>query len=424
MDPDSIPIYAIALVVLILLSAFFSASETAYSSLNRARLKTQLESGKATVRRAYALSENYDRLLFTILVGNNIVNITATTVSTLLFALLIRNESVSATVSTAVMTVLVLLFGEITPKTIAKEMPERFACAVSYPLSFFIFILYPLTLVFTGWKALLRKVFRFRNDDVITEEELLTYVEEAGEDGTLDKSETDLISSAIEFNESEVGDILVPRVNVIAVNIESPMEDIQRAFLEHGFSRLPVYKGSVDSIVGMIHEKDFYAALMKGAGDIRGIVTSVALATEHMRISVLLRSMQRQKVHLAVVVDEYGGTLGIVTLEDILEELVGEIWDEHDEVVDYFNKLDDKTYLVDGNAELTDFFELFSLEEDEEIESNTVSGWVIEKCGDIPPIGYTFEYKQLKIEVTKRNLKKVLEIKVTVIEEEKEETED
>ena len=424
MDPDSIPIYAIALVVLILLSAFFSASETAYSSLNKARLKTQLESGKATVRRAYALSENYDRLLFTILVGNNIVNITATTVSTLLFALLIRNESVSATVSTAVMTVLVLLFGEITPKTIAKEMPERFACAVSYPLSFFIFILYPLTLVFTGWKALLRKVFRFRNDDVITEEELLTYVEEAGEDGTLDKSETDLISSAIEFNESEVGDILVPRVNVIAVNIESPMEDIQRAFLEHGFSRLPVYKGSVDSIVGMIHEKDFYAALMKGAGDIRGIVTSVALATEHMRISVLLRSMQRQKVHLAVVVDEYGGTLGIVTLEDILEELVGEIWDEHDEVVDYFNKLDDKTYLVDGNAELTDFFELFSLEEDEEIESNTVSGWVIEKCGDIPPIGYTFEYKQLKIEVTKRNLKKVLEIKVTVIEEEKEETED
>lgn len=424
MDPDSIPIYAIALVVLILLSAFFSASETAYSSLNKARLKTQLESGKATVRRAYALSENYDRLLFTILVGNNIVNITATTVSTLLFALLIRNESVSATVSTAVMTVLVLLFGEITPKTIAKEMPERFACAVSYPLSFFIFILYPLTLVFTGWKALLRKVFRFRNDDVITEEELLTYVEEAGEDGTLDKSETDLISSAIEFNESEVGDILVPRVNVIAVNIDSPMEDIQRAFLEHGFSRLPVYKGSVDSIVGMIHEKDFYAALMKGAGDIRGIVTSVALATEHMRISVLLRSMQRQKVHLAVVVDEYGGTLGIVTLEDILEELVGEIWDEHDEVVDYFNKLDDKTYLVDGNAELTDFFELFSLEEDEEIESNTVSGWVIEKCGDIPPIGYTFEYKQLKIEVTKRNLKKVLEIKVTVIEEEKEETED
>ena len=424
MDPDSIPIFAIALVVLILLSAFFSASETAYSSLNKARLKTQLESGKATVRRAYALSENYDRLLFTILVGNNIVNITATTVSTLLFALLIRNESVSATVSTAVMTVLVLLFGEITPKTIAKEMPERFACAVSYPLSFFIFILYPLTLIFTGWKALLRKVFRFRNDDVITEEELLTYVEEAGEDGTLDESETDLISSAIEFNESEVGDILVPRVNVIAVNIDSPMEDIQRAFLEHGFSRLPVYKGSVDSIVGMIHEKDFYAALMKGAGDIRGIVTSVALATEHMRISVLLRSMQRQKVHLAVVVDEYGGTLGIVTLEDILEELVGEIWDEHDEVVDYFNKLDDKTYLVDGNAELTDFFELFSLKEDEEIESNTVSGWVIEKCGDIPPIGYTFDYKQLKIEVTKRNLKKVLEIKVSVIEEEKEETED
>lgn len=424
MDPDSIPIYVILLVVLILLSAFFSATETAFSSLNKARLKTQLENGGATVRRAYKLSENYDRLLFTILIGNNIVNITATTVATLLFAILIRNESVSATVSTVVMTVLVLVFGEITPKTVAKETPEKFACAVSYPLSFFIVILYPLTMIFTGWKALLKKVFRFKNDDVITEEELLTYVEEAGEDGTLDKNETDLISSAIEFNESEVGDILVPRVNVIAVDIDSPMEEIQKTFLEHGFSRLPVYKGSIDSVVGMIHEKDFYAARTKGETNIRGIVTSVALATEHMRISVLLRSMQRQKVHLAVVVDEYGGTLGIVTLEDILEELVGEIWDEHDEVVDYFNKLDDTTYLVDGNAELADFFELFSQDEDEESESNTVSGWIIEKCGDIPPIGYSFDYNNLKIEVTKRNLKKVLEIRVTILPKEDEEEED
>ncbi len=424
MDPDSIPIYVILLVVLILLSAFFSATETAFSSLNKARLKTQLENGGATVRRAYKLSENYDRLLFTILIGNNIVNITATTVATLLFSILIKSESVSATVSTAVMTVLVLVFGEITPKTVAKETPEKFACAVSYPLSFFIVILYPLTMIFTGWKALLRKVFRFKNDDVITEEELLTYVEEAGEDGTLDKNETDLISSAIEFNESEVGDILVPRVNVIAVDIDSPMEEIQKTFLEYGFSRLPVYKGSVDSVVGMIHEKDFYAARTKGETNIRGIVTSVALATEHMRISVLLRSMQRQKVHLAVVVDEYGGTLGIVTLEDILEELVGEIWDEHDEVVDYFNKLDDSTYLVDGNAELTDFFDLFSQSEDEESESNTVSGWIIEKCGDIPPIGYSFDYNNLKIEVTKRNLKKVLEIKVTILPKEDEEGEE
>ena len=424
MDPDSIPIYVILLVVLILLSAFFSAAETAFSSLNKARLKTQLENGGATIRRAYKLSENYDRLLFTILIGNNIVNITATTVATLLFSILIRNESVSATVSTVVMTVLVLVFGEITPKTVAKETPEKFACAVSYPLSFFIIILYPLTMIFTGWKALLRKVFRFKNDDVITEEELLTYVEEAGEDGTLDKNETDLISSAIEFNESEVGDILVPRVNVIAVDIDNPMEEIQKTFLEYGFSRLPVYKGSVDSVVGMIHEKDFYAARTKGETNIRGIVTSVALATEHMRISVLLRSMQRQKVHLAVVVDEYGGTLGIVTLEDILEELVGEIWDEHDEVVDYFNKLDDNAYLVDGNAELTDFFDLFSQSEDEESESNTVSGWIIEKCGDIPPIGYSFDYNNLKIEVTKRNLKKVLEIKVTILPKEDEEEEE
>ena len=267
-------------------------------------------------------------------------------------------------------------------------------------------------MIFTGWKALLSKIFRFGGKDKITEEELLSYVEEANEDGTLDNSETELISSAIEFNDAEVGDILVPRVNVIAVEENSSMEDVMKTFLEHGFSRLPVYRGSVDTIVGMIHEKDFYAAMMKGAKNIKNLITTMGFATEHMKISVLLRSMQKQKVHMAAVIDEYGGTLGIVTLEDILEELVGEIWDEHDEVVNYFTKTGDNTYLVDGNAELSDFCETFSLEEDEENDSNTVGGWVTEKVGDIPHIGYEFSCGNL----TKRTLKRVLEIKVTVNE--------
>ncbi|MCI6443363.1 MAG: hemolysin family protein [Clostridia bacterium] len=412
---QNIAIYVIILVALLILSAFFSATETAFTSLNRTRLKLLADDGKKSAKKALKHAENYDRLLYTILIGNNIVNLTLATISTLLFSAIITNsESLSATLSTIISTVAVLIFGEITPKTLAKEFPEKVAMFVAPIMDFFTIILYPLNLVFTGWKLLLKKIFKFKSEDVITEQELLTYVEEANEDGTLDNNETELISSAIEFNDAEVGDILVPRVNVIAVEENTPMKDIRLVFSEHGFSRLPVYRGSIDTIIGMIHEKDFYAAYTSGATDIKGIVTSMALATEHMKISDLLRSMQKQKVHMATVVDEYGGTLGIVTLEDILEELVGEIWDEHDEVVDYFTKLDDEHYLVDGNAELSEFFEIFSQEEDEESDSNTVSGWIIERSGDIPPIGYTFDYNNLTVTVTKRTLKKVLEVKVEI----------
>ncbi len=412
---QNIAIYVIILVALLILSAFFSATETAFTSLNRTRLKLLADDGKKSAKKALKHAENYDRLLYTILIGNNIVNLTLATISTLLFSSIITNsESLSATLSTIISTIAVLILGEITPKTLAKEFPEKVAMFVAPIMDFFTIILYPLNLVFTGWKLLLKKIFKFKSEDVITEQELLTYVEEANEDGTLDNNETELISSAIEFNDAEVGDILVPRVNVIAVEENTPMKDIRLVFSEHGFSRLPVYRGSIDTIIGMIHEKDFYAAYTSGATDIKGIVTSMALATEHMKISDLLRSMQKQKVHMATVVDEYGGTLGIVTLEDILEELVGEIWDEHDEVVDYFTKLDDEHYLVDGNAELSEFFEIFSQEEDEESDSNTVSGWIIERSGDIPPIGYTFDYNNLTVTVTKRTLKKVLEVKVEI----------
>ena len=412
---QNIAIYVIILVALLILSAFFSATETAFTSLNRTRLKLLADDGKKSAKKALKHADNYDRLLYTILIGNNIVNLTLATISTLLFRSIITNsESLSATLSTIISTIAVLIFGEITPKTLAKEFPEKVAMFVAPIMDFFTIILYPLNLVFTGWKLLLKKIFKFKSEDVITEQELLTYVEEANEDGTLDNNETELISSAIEFNDAEVGDILVPRVNVIAVEENTPMKDIRLVFSEHGFSRLPVYRRSIDTIIGMIHEKDFYAAYTSGATNIKGIVTSMALATEHMKISALLRSMQKQKVHMATVVDEYGGTLGIVTLEDILEELVGEIWDEHDEVVDYFTKLDDEHYLVDGNAELSEFFEIFSQEEDEESDSNTVSGWIIERSGDIPPIGYTFDYNNLTVTVTKRTLKKVLEVKVEI----------
>ena len=375
-DPDSIILSVIFIIILVLFSGYFSATETAFTSVNRTKLKLKAQDGNKAAKNALYLLDRYDKVISAILVGNNLVNITLSVLFNNLFETVIPNAAVSGIVSVAVSTVIVLTFGEISPKMIAKENSEKISMAFGYPMRAIMVILYPITILFAGLKFLLRKIFKSKNDDKITEEELLSMVEEAQEDGSLDMQERELISSAIEFDDAEVEDIFVPRVNVIAVPIDMPMEKIKALFLEHNFSRMPVYKNTIDSIVGMIHNIDFFTALEKGENSIKNYITPVTIATEHMKISTLLKSMQRQKVHMAVVVDEYGGTLGIVTLEDILEELVGEIWDEHDEVVNYFTKIDDTTYIVDGRAELDKFFETFGLDKDEaaDFDFQTVSG--------------------------------------------------
>ena len=415
-DPLSTILSSIFIVVLVLFSGFFSATETAFSSVNRTKLKLKAQGGNKSAQNALKLLEKFDKLLSTILVGNNIVNITLSVLFNNIFENVIPDPAVSGIVSVAVSTIIVLTFGEITPKMVAKENSERICMAFGYPIRIIMVILYPLTMIFAGLKFLLRKIFKSHDDDKITEEELLSIVEEAGEDGSLDSQERELISSAIEFDDCEVADILVPRVNVIAVPTNMAMEKIKSIFLEYNYSRLPVYKDSIDQIVGMIHNIDFFTALEKGEKNIKGYITPVAVATEHMKISALLKSMQRQKVHMAVVVDEYGGTLGIVTLEDILEELVGEIWDEHDEVVNYFTKVDEENYLVDGRAELDDFFKEFDINENEteNFDSQTVSGWVIEQFGDIPKKSQSFDFKNLTIIVNKLTARKIIEIKVHI----------
>lgn len=326
-DPDSIILSVIFIVILVLFSGYFSATETAFTSVNRTKLKLKAQDGNKAAKNALYLLDRYDKVISAILVGNNLVNITLSVLFNNLFETVIPNAAVSGIVSVAVSTVIVLTFGEMSPKMIAKENSEKISMAFGYPMRAIMVILYPITILFAGLKFLLRKIFKSKNDDKITEEELLSMVEEAQEDGSLDMQERELISSAIEFDDAEVEDIFVPRVNVIAVPIDMPMEKIKALFLEHNFSRMPVYKNTIDSIVGMIHNIDFFTALEKGENSIKNYITPVTIATEHMKISTLLKSMQRQKVHMAVVVDEYGGTLGIVTLEDILEELVGEIWE-------------------------------------------------------------------------------------------------
>ncbi|MCI5790844.1 MAG: hemolysin family protein [Clostridiales bacterium] len=415
-EPDSIILSSVFIVLLVLLSGFFSATETAFSSANRTKLKVKAQDGNKAAQNAIKLIDKFDKLLSAILVGNNLVNITLSVLFNNIFETAIHNPAVSGVVSVAVSTVIVLTFGEITPKMIAKENSEKVAMAFGYPMKAIMVILYPITIIFAGLKFLLKKIFKNKSDDRITEEELLSIVEEAQEDGSLDMQERELISSAIEFDDSEVQDIFVPRVNVIAVSVDMSMEKIKELFLEHNFSRMPVYNGTIDSIIGMIHNIDFFTALEKGEQTIKNYITPVAVATEHMKISTLLKTLQRQKVHMAVVVDEYGGTLGIVTLEDILEELVGEIWDEHDEVINYFNQVDDTTYIVDGRAELDKFFETFGIDKDEaeKFDSQTVSGWVIEQTGDIPKKFQSFDYNNLTIIVNRLTQRRILDVKVKI----------
>lgn len=408
----------IAIIALVIMSGFFSSTETAYSCANKIKLRALASNGHKRAKKVLDLAEtHYDKLITTILIGNNIVNLSASTLATLFFAKIIIDQGTSALVSTAAITVAVLIFGEITPKFMAKTMPEKMAMAFYPIIMFFYYIFYPFCLIFGGWKWLISKIFRVKEQEVVTEDEIMTIVEEAEEDGTLKTEETELIRSVIEFDDVEVGDILVPRVNIVAVDIQDSMDQIKKVFDKEGYSRLPVYKDSVDTIIGTIHERDFFLAYLKGKKGIDGIMQNAFYTTEHAKISDLLRQLQKKKVHIAVVLDEYGGTLGLVTLEDILEELVGEIYDEHDEVINYFKQVNDSTFLVDGNAPVRDAFEYFGLDgEEDNFEASTVSGWVIEKLGEIPRVGTTLSHLNLDVEVLKATVKKVLQIKVTVNE--------
>ena len=366
-------------------------------------------------------TENFDKLLSTVLVGNNIVNITSASIATLFFDSLIKSANLATTVSTVVMTVVVLIFGEITPKLFAKEKPE--ACAMLfYPLlKMLMIVLTPINLIFSGWKWLLRKIFKFKKTSTITEGELLTIVETAENEGELQEHESQLIRSAIEFEDLDVKDIMIPRINVIAVEENSDMESVYDKFVQHGFSRMPVYAENIDAVVGIIHEKDFYALLHDGGKDIKSIIQSSVCVSSSMKISTVLRMLQKAKVHMAIVVDEFGGTEGIVTLEDILEELVGEIYDEHDEIEILFKKVDDKTFIVSGDENVEDMYEKLDLSAPDDTESTTVSGYITELMDKIPQTGEKLTLKDIEIEVTKASAKHVQEVKVTLLENEEEE---
>ena len=405
---------AAVLAFLIAMSAYFSATETAFTSLNRIRMKNKADNGDARAAKTLELAEQYDKLLSTILIGNNIVNITATTIATVLCTNLFHE--LGPTVATVALTIIILIFGEVSPKSLAKESPEKFAMFAAPLLGLLMVVLTPLNFLFGQWKKLLSRVFRSQGSDGITEEELVTMVDQAEDEGGLDQHESQLIRAAIEFNDLEVGEILTPRVDLVAAEEGSSEEQIASLFAQSGYSRLPIYQETVDNIVGVIHEKDFYAARSRGRVNVAQLRAPVLYTTGNTKISELLRILQRSKAHMAVVVDEYGGTEGIATLEDILEELVGEIWDEHDEVIEQFRKQEDGSYLIACSADLDDMYDLFRVKGT--CGAATVSGWVLEQVGRVPEVGDRFQAEGLDVTVTQVEHRRVLEVRVVLLPEE------
>ncbi len=399
----------IAIVILIMFSAFFSATETAFSTYNKIKMKNEASSGNKRAQAVLELSEDYDRLLSTILIGNNIVNIASTTLATILFTAIFGGAK-GPTLSTVIMTVLVLIFGEISPKSIAKDMPESFALAVAPFLKIVFVILKPVNYLFTLWKKLLTKIIKIKNPDIITEEEVLTIVEEATHDGTFNEHESDLIRNAIEFDDLAVSEICTPRTRIVAVKEAASVDEITEVFNNCGFSRLPVYKKSIDNIIGFINQKDYYRYVVEGGKTIHDVIKPMPLVPPTTNISKLMRNMQQKHSQIALIIDEYGGTFGIITLEDNLVELVGENWDEHDNEIPEIERNTDSEYIVLGSANLNDVFEYFG----KECESDFVSlnGWLSERLERIPCINDTVIYDNLVFTVIKANMRRAIEVKI------------
>jgi len=400
----------IAILILIVFSAYFSLTETAFTSFNRAKMKTKAGDGDRRAKLVLRLADNYDQLLSTVLIGNNIVNITMSAIATVLFIDL-YGAKVGAPLSAAVITTVVIIFGEITPKSIAREMPEKL-CLFAAPLIRLLVVLFkPINFLFTLWKKQLTRIITLDQDKAITEEELLTIVEEAETEGGINTEQSELIQKAIEFNELEAWDVLTPRVDVVAIEIDTPKAEVSEIFKQTGFSRLPVYDETIDKIVGVLNQKDFSNYILHSEEEISPYVKPVVFMAGSVKIAALLKKMQKIKTHIAVIVDEYGGTEGIVTMEDIIEELVGEIYDEHDGTrAQEILQKQDGSYRVLCGANVEKMLDFFDIED--EMDVTTVNGWVVVALDKLPEVGDTFRYRNLHVTVTRADKKKALEVNI------------
>ena len=414
------------IAILLVLSAICSATETAFSSCNRIRLKKLADSGSKSAKKALKICDNFDKALTAILIGNNVVNIASSSLVTVIFTEKFGAGSVG--MATIVMTVLVLIFGEILPKSLAKENSESFATFMSAPLSAFMFIITPLTAIFMGIKNGVTKLVGSKQEQPsVTEEELKYIIDEIQDEGVLEEQESDLVRSALDFDETTISEILVPRVNVVAVEIGDSLEHIKDLFVETKYSRLPVFEKDIDHIVGIIHQSDFYELYLSDNSenkDIKNIMNHPIYISENKRISEGLREMQRKKVHMAVVIDQYGGTDGICTLEDIIEELVGEIYDESDEEDTRFVKISDTRYEVSAELSVSDFLERLHMPENTIVtERNSMGGWIMDLLERIPEQNEFVSFPPFNMTVVMEDEQKIgrIKVKITDVPSEKKE---
>ena len=408
--------YIFSILCLLLLSAFFSATETAFTSLNRIKMKNMANDDVKNAKLVLKLEDRYDKLLSTILIGNNIANIGMTAIATVMFVALLGG-SLGPTVSTVVMTVAVLIFGEISPKNIAKEHPEGFALFAAPIMRGLMWIFTPLNVFFSLWKMLLGQIFGTQENGSYTEDELITIVEEAQIGGSIGKEQQELITNAIEFDDLEAIDVITPRVDIVAVELGTSVEEIGRTFKESGLSRLPVYEDDLDNIIGIINQKDFHNYVVGENRELEQYIKPVAYVAESIKAAVLLKKMQTKKTHIAIIVDEYGGTTGLVTMEDIIEELVGKIYDEHDAIeMREVTRLYDGSYSVAGGANVEKFFEMVG--EDIDINATTINGWVMIELDRLAKVGDTFTYRSrhkiFHVRVTRADERRALMVQIRI----------
>ena len=406
---------------MIILSAFFSASETAFSSVNLIRLRQYAEDGRPGAKKALNVAERFDEVLLAILIGNNIVNLASASLATIVATEVLHLGASGAPIATAVMTILIIIFGEILPKSYAKENSESLTLAIGTIYYYMIIIMKPLIKIFMVLKEFVAKLYRKKDDEPsVTEDELNVIIDTMEEEGVLQQDEVEMLQSVLDLSETFVKDIMTPRVDVIAVDVHDSTEHIKNVFLEEKYSRIPVYDESRDNIVGILYERDLFSAIIeRGSTEdivIADIMRDPMYVSYTMRVSDLLTRLQLEKQHLAIVADEYGGTAGLVTMEDVLEEVVGEIYDEHDEEEQFFTKKSDTLYEVKADIELDELFDIMDIDLDIPEDAYSLGSWMYSKIEDIPDIGDMYQYHNLVFTIIEVEDRRIKRVKIEVID--------
>lgn len=406
----------VSLILLILLSAFFSGSEIAFASVNKTRLKKVAASGNPYAKTALSICMHFEDALSTILIGNNVVNIGAASVSAII-AISVIGES-GVIVSSFIMTILIIIFGEITPKIIAKRHSYKFTLFVAYPLRFLMVVLKPIITITVWVVNIFLKVCRQKEskEPSVTEEELVSLIESVADVGIIDEDRSELLQSALEFSNISAQDILTPRTDMVVIDIDDDIDAIVEIALNSPYSRIPVYEGTVDNVIGILHLGQFLKELVdKKHIDLRSLLIEAYFIHQTMKLPAIFSELKRRRLQMAVVTDEYGGTMGCITMEDVLEELVGEIWDEADEISNDFMITGENTYVVSGDLSIHDFLEYLDIDErDFESDYKTVGGWAIEVLNKFPNINDSFEYKNLTVTVIALDGLRVAKLSIVV----------